>query len=150
MIMWIIIGASAFSSVYSAVGGHKIIASISTAVPGGRWGVIILIQIIYFLLGMILDPSGIQLITIPIFVPLIKSLGFDPVWFGVLLVLMSEMALISPPVGINAFVVQGIAKDVPLDVVFRGVMPFIAVMAIGVAILVAFPQISLFLPNLMQ
>ena len=90
------------------------------------------------------------LLTLPVVFPVIDTLGFDKVWFGVLLVLMAEMSLISPPVGINAYVVQGVAKDVPLEKVFRGCIPFIVVMAIGVAILTLFPQISLFLPRLID
>ena len=115
-----------------------------------RYAVLILILLLYVPLGCIMDSLPMVLLTLPVVFPVIQTLGFDPVWFGVLLVLMSEMSLISPPVGINVYVVQGIAKDVPMEVVFRGIMPFLAVMAIAVAILVAFPQISLFLPNLMQ
>jgi C4-dicarboxylate transporter, DctM subunit len=146
----ILIGAMIFGSLLSISALPAELTKWVVGLPISRYLILVLILVMYVPLGCIMDSLPMVLLTLPVVFPVIKTLGFDPVWFGVLLVLMSEMSLISPPVGINVFVVQGIAKDVPLEVVFRGVMPFIAVMAIAVAILVAFPQISLFLPNLMQ
>jgi C4-dicarboxylate transporter DctM subunit len=120
------------------------------SLPVSRYLILILILLMYVPLGAIMDSLPMVLLTLPVVYPVIDTLGFNPVWFGVLLVLMAEMSLISPPVGINAYIVQGVAQDVPLEEVFRGAMPFIVVMAIGVAILTAFPQISLFLPNLID
>ena len=87
--------------------------------------------------------------SLPIVFPIIISLGIDPIWFGVLVVLTLEMGLISPPVGINVFIVKSVAPDVPLGQIFRGVMPFWVMMIVALAILIAFPQISLLLPNTM-
>jgi tripartite ATP-independent transporter DctM subunit len=145
----ILIGAMIFGSLLSISGLPAEVTKWVVSLSISRYVVLIMILLMYVPLGCIMDCLPMVLLTLPVVFPVITTLGFDPVWFGVLLVLMSEMALISPPVGINAFVVQGISKE-PMEVVFRGIMPFIGVMAIAVAILVAFPQISLFLPSLMQ
>ena len=89
-------------------------------------------------------------LTLPIFFPIIINLGIDPIWFGVLVVLTLEMGLISPPVGINVFIVKSVAPGVSLGTIFRGVIPFWAMMIVAVGILIAFPQIALFLPNTMM
>ena len=88
-------------------------------------------------------------LTLPIFFPIITSLGIDPIWFGVLVVLTLEMGLISPPVGINVFIVKSVAPNVPLGQIFQGVLPFWAMMIVALGLLVAFPQIALILPNTM-
>ena len=111
--------------------------------------IVVMVLLLYIPMGMLMDALPMVLLTMPIVFPIVINLGFDPVWFGVLVVVMSEMALISPPVGLNAYVVQGVC-NVPLEEVFRGVIPFILVMAICIAILIAFPQISLFLPSMMK
>jgi TRAP-type C4-dicarboxylate transport system permease large subunit len=90
------------------------------------------------------------MLTIPIFFPIIMSLGFNPIWFGIIVVRVVEMGLITPPVGINVFVIKGIAKDVPMGTVFRGIVPFLAADVVHLALLVALPSISLFLPSLMK
>jgi TRAP-type C4-dicarboxylate transport system permease large subunit len=94
-----------------------------------------------------MDEYAMVVVTMPILFPVIVGLGFDPIWFGVLVVIMMEMAMVSPPVGITVFVICGIARDVPMSTVFRGAMVFAAAMALCIAILIAFPQIALFLPN---
>ena len=96
-----------------------------------------------------MEPLDRILLTIPIVFPIIMKLGFSPVWFGVLIVIISELSLITPPVAMNLYVVQGITK-VPLQVVSRGVLPFLLVLVFGLIILVAFPEISLFLPRTMK
>ena len=88
-------------------------------------------------------------LTLPIVYPLILALGYDPIWFGVVMVITLEMGLISPPVGINVFVVKSIAEDVPLSQIFVGILPFWIAMGVCLAFLVAFPEIALFLPNSM-
>ena len=110
-------------------------------------GVLILILAIYLVLGCFLEGFAMLVLTLPIFFPIITSLGIDPIWFGVLVVLALEMGLISPPVGINVFIVKSVARDVPLGEIFRGVMPFWIAMLLTLGLLVAFPQISLLLPN---
>lgn len=147
-ILFILIGAHVFNS-FLALGG------VSSALGGWILGLdlppmvtIIVILIIYIPLGMFIDPLGAILLTVPVFFPLVIQLGFDPVWFLVLVCVMTELGLITPPVAINVYVVQGVTK-VPMEEVFRGIVPFALVFLIGIALLVAFPQIILFLPGTM-
>ncbi len=112
-------------------------------------GTLILILAIYLVLGCFLEGFAMLVLTLPIFFPVIMQLGIDPVWFGVLVVLTLEMGLISPPVGINVFIVKSVAREVPLGTIFVGVIPFWIMMIIAIAILLMFPSISLILPNTM-
>lgn len=112
-------------------------------------GTLVTILVIYLVLGCFLEGFAMLVLTLPIFFPIILDHGIDPIWFGVLVVLTLEMGLISPPVGINVFIVKSVAPSVPLGQIFRGVLPFWAMMIIALAILIAFPMISLFLPNTM-
>ncbi len=116
----------------------------------GQTGTLILILAIYLVLGCFLEGFAMLVLTLPIFFPIITSLGIDPIWFGVLTVLTLEMGLISPPVGLNVFIVKSVAPSVPLGQIFRGVLPFWLMMIVTVGILIAVPQISLLLPNTMM
>jgi TRAP-type C4-dicarboxylate transport system permease large subunit len=113
--------------------------------PVALMGVIIFL---YFIGGFFMDSMALVVVTIPIFFPVVMQLGFDPIWFGVIIVLVSEMGVITPPVGVNVFVIKGIAPDVPLYVIFRGIFPFLIALIIMTALLVIFPQIALLLPGL--
>ena len=106
------------------------------------------IMLLYIILGMFLEVYSAVTFTIPIIYPIIVALGFDPIWFGVIIVLVIEMGLITPPVGMNVFILSGMS-DIPLHVIFRGVLPFVIAMIFCVILLVIFPQIALFLPSLM-
>ncbi|MCG6903514.1 MAG: TRAP transporter large permease [Rhodobacter sp.] len=112
-------------------------------------GVLILILAVYLVLGCFLEGFAMLVLTLPIFFPIVLDLGIDPIWFGVLVVLALEMGLISPPVGLNVFIVKSVAPNVALGDIFRGVIPFWIMMLVALGILIAFPQISLFLPNTM-
>jgi TRAP-type C4-dicarboxylate transport system permease large subunit len=112
-------------------------------------GILLLILACYLVLGCFLEGFAMLVLSMPVFFPVITQLGIDPIWFGVLVVLTLEMGLISPPVGINVFIVKSVARDVPLGRIFRGVMPFWIAMLVTLGLLVAFPQISLLLPNTM-
>jgi tripartite ATP-independent transporter DctM subunit len=103
----------------------------------------------YIVLGMFLEGFAMLVLTIPIVFPIVTALGYDPVWFGIFMVIVLEMGLISPPVGINVFVVKGVAEDVPMGRIFAGIMPFWAAMVACVVLLMLFPAIALFLPNTM-
>ena len=94
-----------------------------------------------------MDSMALVVVTIPIFFPVVMKLGFDPIWFGVIIVLTAEMGVITPPVGVNVFVIKGIAPDVPLETIFKGIMPFLVALIIVTIILIAFPQIATFLPS---
>jgi TRAP-type C4-dicarboxylate transport system permease large subunit len=110
-------------------------------------GVIILV---YLFGGCFMDALAMIMLTIPIFFPVAQALGFDPIWFGVVIVLITEMGVITPPVGVNVYVVYGVAKDVPLEAIFRGVFPMLIALLICNLILLLFPQIALYLPSLMR
>jgi C4-dicarboxylate transporter DctM subunit len=112
--------------------------------------VVALICAIYVLLGTAMEELSMVLLTIPVFLPVILQLGFDPIWFGVLIVVVVEIGLISPPVGMNLFVLKTLLPGVHQNTVFRGVLPFMAADVVRMALLIAFPAISLYLPSLMR
>ena len=113
--------------------------------PAAVMGVIVLL---YLLGGCFMDALALITLTIPIFYPLVMAMGFNPIWFGVIIVLVPEMGVITPPVGINVYVIKGIAEDIPLETIFKGTFPFLGGLIVAVSILIAFPQIALFLPGL--
>jgi TRAP-type C4-dicarboxylate transport system permease large subunit len=110
--------------------------------------VMAVIVFIYFIGGFFMDSMALIVLTVPIFFPLVMELGFDPIWFGVIIVLVGEMGVITPPVGVNVFVIKGIVPDVPLERIFKGIFPFLAALIIVTIILMVFPQIATFLPSL--
>ncbi|GAB2785686.1 TRAP transporter large permease [Halomonas shantousis] len=116
----------------------------------GPYGVLLLILACYLVLGCFLEGFAMLVLTMPIFFPVITALGFDPIWFGVLVVLTLEMGLISPPVGVNVFIVKSVAPQVPLKDIFIGVMPFWLVMIVAILLMIVFPSIVLVLPNAMM
>jgi tripartite ATP-independent transporter DctM subunit len=112
--------------------------------------ILAIILVFYLILGAVMDSLAMMLLTVPIFFPLVLELGFNPIWFGILIVRVCEIGLITPPVGLNVYVIRGVAKDVPMQTIFRGIAPFLIADVLHVALLVTFPQLSLFLPNLMK
>ncbi len=133
----------ALSGIPDAVGGFL------STVDLPPHGVLALILLCYIVLGCFLEGFAMLVLTMPIFLPVIVALGFDPIWFGVLVVITLEMGLISPPVGVNVFIVKSVAPDVPLGRIFAGVMPFWGAMFLALILVVAFPEIALLLPNTM-
>jgi C4-dicarboxylate transporter DctM subunit len=148
MIFTILIGALVFTSFLAVTTIPMEVAEWVGGIGLPPMGVMIIILIIYLLLGTFLEEMAMILLTLPIFLPLVDSLGFDLVWFGILNVLVVEMGMISPPVGITMFVVKGIAPDISMGTIFRGVLPFWAVTIVFAALLIAFPAIALSLPSL--
>lgn len=118
------------------------------SLPG--WVIIAFIILFFLLAGCFVDALALVMLTIPIFYPVVINLGFDAIWFGVIIVVVTQMGVISPPVGVNVYVVAGIERDVPLQTVFKGSLPFLLALIVSAVILVAFPQISLWLPSLAQ
>jgi tripartite ATP-independent transporter DctM subunit len=149
MIYVILIGAMIFGYFMTVSGLPMVLANFVGSLPLPPMGILVAILIVYIFLGCLLDALAMILITMPIFLPVLTTLGFDLIWFGVLSTLMSELALITPPIGMNVFVISGMVNDVPLHSIFKGILPFSFSMIICIAILVIFPQISLFLPNMM-
>jgi TRAP-type C4-dicarboxylate transport system permease large subunit len=118
---------------------------------GSKWAVIAAMVVVYLVLGMLLDPIGVMLLTLPILIPVCRALGLDLLWIGVLVVKLVEIGMLTPPVGFHCFVLKTVVgAEVPLSMIFRGAMWFIAADAVVIAALLAFPQISLFLPSLME
>jgi tripartite ATP-independent transporter DctM subunit len=115
----------------------------------GPLGILVVVLATYVVLGTFLEGIAMLVLTLPVVFPVILGLGYSPIWFGVIIVIVLEMGLISPPVGVNVFVVKGVVPEVPLNTIFRGIWPFWLAMLVCLALLVAFPQIALFLPNSM-
>jgi len=150
MIMVIVIGAHFFAYFLTIAGVTQSVSTALAASPLGPMGTMVLIILpVYLLLGMFMDNVPILLLTLPVVFPAIVAMGFDPIWFGVIVIVMGEIGLVTPPVGLTVFVVSSVAK-VPLDKVFRGAIPFLAAEAVVIALLLAFPQIVTFLPKLMK
>jgi tripartite ATP-independent transporter DctM subunit len=145
----ILVGAMIFSNFLTLSGLPEALTSWITTLSVSPLVILVIILALYVPLGAIMEPLDTILLTIPIVFPIVIKLGFDSVWFGVLIVIISELSLITPPVAMNLYVVQGITK-IPLQVISRGVMPFLIVLVIALIILVAFPEISLFLPRTMK
>ena len=151
MVMWIIFGASAFTGLYGAIGATKMVQEIMMALPGGKWGVMIAINIILVIMGCFLDPYGILMITVPIFVPVIKAMGFSAVWFGVIFVMNMEMGFLTPPFGYNLFYLKSVAPEgVTMADIYKSIWAFVVLQAIGLAIVMIFPDLALWLPGQMR
>ena len=149
MAMWIYLGSLCFTTLYYAIGAPDFVAGLLSQVPGGKWGIIISIQLIWIFLGMFLDPWGIIMITCPIFCPIVADLGFSLVWFGVLCIVNMEMAYLTPPFGFNLFYLKGVAPpDITMGDIYRSIIPFVLLEAVGLVIMMVYPQIILWLPNL--
>jgi tripartite ATP-independent transporter DctM subunit len=149
MVFLILIGAHIFSPFLAM---SRIPVDLANALTGMALPPLVVlgvILVVYILLGMFLEGFAILVLTVPIVFPIMLALGYDPIWFGIFMVIVLEMGLISPPVGINVFVVKGVAEDVPMGKIFAGIMPFWAAMIVCVVLIIAFPQIVLVLPSTM-
>ncbi|GHF65088.1 TRAP transporter large permease [Seohaeicola zhoushanensis] len=148
VIFWIIIASSALSTFYSAIGATRMIEGLIMGLEVNRWVIIIIMLLILMVLGMVLETTGIIMITAPIFAPIAVNLGFDPVWFGVLFIVLMEMGFLTPPFGYNLFYLKGVApKDVTMNELYLSIIPFVAIMILGVGLMLLFPQIILWLPK---
>lgn len=149
MIFLIIIGANIFSNFLGLARLPMKLAGFITGLALPIPVILSGIIIIFILLGCVMDCYAIMILTVPIILPVIKAMQFDPIWFGVLMVIVLEVGLITPPVGLNVFVLKGAAPDVPLTVIFRGIWPFLLAALVCIILLIIFPQIALFLPSFM-
>ncbi|RLC62653.1 MAG: TRAP transporter permease DctM/Q, partial [Chloroflexi bacterium] len=147
---WIFIAALAFGKVYQSLGAPELMQQMMDAAPGGALGVLIMMQLSYFFLGMILDDTAILFICLPLYIPLAISLGFDRVWFGVLYLVNMQMAFLTPPFGYCLFLMKSVVpRDITMGDIYRSVWPFVIVQMAALVICIAFPQIVLWLPNLL-
>jgi tripartite ATP-independent transporter DctM subunit len=147
-VMVIVAGATVFGHFIAVSRIPLVLAAWVGGLPFPPMGIMAIIILFYLLGGTFMDSLAMITLTVPIIFPVVKDLGFDPIWFGVIIVLVTEMGVISPPEGINMFVIKGIAKDVPLQTIFRGVMPYLYAMIVAAIILLFIPQIATWLPNL--
>jgi len=146
----VLIGAWIFSNFVNLAGLPEALKSLVTAWDLAPSLVIVLILLVYILLGCVFESLSMLLLTVPIFFPVVISLGYDPVWFGIIVVVVTEISLITPPVGLNVFVLKGVLGDVPTGTIFRGVTPFWIADLFRLALLVAIPALSLWLPQLVR
>lgn len=149
MILWITIGARAFISVFVATGGADSILDFVQTLEASKWVILFAMLAILIFLGLFLDEIGIILLCVPVFLPIIKILGFDPLWFGVLFMITAQMAYITPPFGYTLFYLKGVLPDnIGIGQVYRGVIPFFLIQVVVLAAFVMFPDIVTWLPNL--
>lgn len=150
-IFFVGMGAVMYTRLLSLTGVSGLLVDMTAGFAGDPLMIVLLMSVIYLILGMFLDPLGIMLITMPVFLPMIDALGLDLVWFGIIVVKYIEIGMITPPMGMNVFVVKSVVgRDVPLGTIFRGVGWFLVCEIFVMALLLSFPQITLFLPNLMN
>jgi tripartite ATP-independent transporter DctM subunit len=147
---WMIIGAIVYSKVFTIMGATAMLESAIAGLGVNRWIILIIMQLSFFVLGMFLDDIAIIFICMPVYIPVIRALGFDSVWFAILFVVNMQMAYLTPPYGINLFYMRAVApKGIVLGDIYRSVIPFVAIQAVGLAIIMRFPDIALFLPRLL-
>ena len=149
MFMWIILAALCFGAVFDGIGAVKAIESLFIErwelTP---WGVLIMMQLSYILMGMFLDDTAMLVIVAPLYVPLIIALGFDPIWYGILYTITCQIAYMTPPFGYNLFLMRAMApKEISLADIYRSIIPFVLVMCFGLAIVMLFPEIATWLPD---
>jgi TRAP-type C4-dicarboxylate transport system permease large subunit len=149
MMFAIILGAAMFGEFVNKTGVHEGLLHVIQGSGFPPFGVILLMVVMYILLGSVLESISMILLTIPIFFPIIVSLGYDPVWFGILIVVVVEVGLIHPPMGVNLFVIRSVMPDIPMMTVVKGVVPFIVSDLLRIFLIATVPAISLWLPQLL-
>jgi tripartite ATP-independent transporter DctM subunit len=150
VVLWLVLGTNALIGIYNVLGGIDYAQRLFTALPFAPIAVVLIMLAIFLVLGMFLDWIGILLLTMPIFVPAIRALGYDPIWFGILFNIAMQIAYLSPPFAPAAFYLKGVAPaGMRLETIFAAMWPFIALQAIGLALVVTFPRTALWLPSLL-
>jgi TRAP-type C4-dicarboxylate transport system permease large subunit len=150
MIYLVVIGAMLFATFISVTGIADALAQLVSSIDAGPTVAIIAMALVLLVLGSFLDGLALMLLTTPIFLPIVQELGMSPIWFGIFLVRTMEIGFVHPPLGLNVYVIQGIAKDIPLPTIFRGIVPFLLVDFVHLALLIAFPVLALWLPGVVQ
>ena len=150
MIMLVVIGASFLNFTLASAGIGRALQDFLVGMGLSSLGFMLVIVVVYIVLGFFIETLSLMVVTIPIVVPLVVEQGYDPIWFGILMIVLIEMALITPPVGLNLYVVQGARKSGRMSEVMLGTLPYIAAMLAMIAALIAFPQIALYLPDRLQ
>ena len=150
MLFMIIIGAEVLSKFLGATMLPMRLADYVAGLPFNKYIILTFIIFTYFILGCVMDCVAIMILTTPIIFPVISALGFDPIWYGVMMVVVLGVGLITPPVGLNVFVIRGVSGDIELGTIFAGIVPFLGACILAVILLVVFPEIALFIPDLMK
>jgi tripartite ATP-independent transporter DctM subunit len=150
MIMFVSLGATMFSGVFMGLGGAKFIGGLVVSLPLGKWGILIVMMIIVTLLGMFIDWIGILFIVIPIFTPIALKVGFDPLWFAIVICVNLQMSFLTPPFAYAMFYLKGIAPpEVTMGHIYRGVFPFVGLQLLALILTIIFPGLALWLPSKM-
>lgn len=150
MIAWIFMGALTFGKLYDALGARAMVEPFILGLPVGPWGIMGIMMLSWIIMGMFLDDMAILFICLPIYLPVIEALGFDPIWFGILYLLNMQMAYLTPPFGYCLFMMKAVAPpDITMMDIYRSTTPFVIIQAIGLAICMIFPEIVLWLPNML-
>lgn len=148
-VMFLVVGAMFFSRYLTMTGMTQSLTIWMASLPVSPWVILGGMCVILIFLGCFLDSTAIILITTPLFLPIVTGFGFSPIWYGVILVMNIEIAFVTPPVGMNLYVVSNIARDVPLTTILRGSIPFLLLAVLGIALVIAFPELALWLPSTM-
>jgi tripartite ATP-independent transporter DctM subunit len=150
MVIILVTGATIFGHFLALSRVSMELANLVAELAWPPWAIMAAICAIYLLAGCFIDALALITLTIPIFFPIVLNLGYDPIWFGVLIVLITQMGIITPPVGVNAYIVKGIAPYISLQDIFIGILPFLLALIAGTAVLIAFPQVVTFLPHMVR
>ena len=150
MVLVIVAGATVFGHFLAITRIPYALATWVSELALPNFGIMAFIILVYLVGGCFIDALALILLTIPIFYPVVMNMGYNPIWFGVIIVLVTQMGVITPPVGVNVYVVHGVVKDVPLESIFKGAFPFLIALILCALILIPFPQIALFLPSFMR
>lgn len=150
MVCWIVIGASSFGSIFTGIGGNVLVSDIALGLPGGAFTVLMVSIVFIFILGMFLEPAAMIMLAAPIVSPLVVNAGYDPLWWGLVFMMLLQVAYLSPPFGFTLFYMRGAAPpEVTIEEIYLAGLPFIGLQLIGLALIIIFPQIPLWLPQLM-
>jgi tripartite ATP-independent transporter DctM subunit len=151
MALWVLLGAAMFNSLYRAVGAQSLIINLVGELGMTPWTVLILMQVSLFILGMLMDDFAVVMLCVPIYVPIIKALGFNPLWFAMLFMVQIQMAYLTPPYGFNLFYMKSIVPSgITMGDLYKSVVPFVCLQLIGLILVMLFPQIALWLPTLLK
>ncbi|HEY4773304.1 MAG TPA: TRAP transporter large permease subunit, partial [Xanthobacteraceae bacterium] len=145
----VLIGGILFGYFLTVTQTPQKVTEFLTGLGIGKYGILAVLMVLYLVLGCLMDALAMVILTVPIIFPVIIHLGFDPIWFGVIIVMTVELALITPPVGMNVFVIKSVVEEVKISTIFYGVLPFIITDILRLIILIVFPGIALYLPSKM-
>ena len=150
MILWITLGAKAYVAIFTGLGGADTLLQFIQGLDVNRWLILAAMMLLLVFLGTVLDELGIILLTVPVFLPIVRLLGFDEVWFGVLYAITIQMGYISPPFGYTLFYIKGtLPSHIGMNAVYWGILPFFGLQFVGLLICAAFPDLVTYLPRLM-